>query len=170
MAERGVVARRRPDGGYDLLRSRWGGTDRALAAVFAGLTPDALPGADWRRWRTDVCFRTLLGRLDYLATSVCYRVCEETTAFLVCWFGLPLPAESAHRNVGALVAVRSLSDARTLRRRFRALKGDLADAVAAGAIPITAAPAVILAWFERLDDRERHLSPWFGQPPRVEKR
>jgi hypothetical protein len=161
MAERAVLARVRRDGRYDAARSRWGGTDRALAAVFAGIPADRLPDVTWTRWQTGVTSSTLVDSLDYLSTSLCYRVTDDTTAFLACWFGLPLVDESADRAAGALVAVNSLDDARRIRRRFRRLKGALADALVAGLLPATAAPFVVAGWVAGLADRATYLSAPF---------
>lgn len=164
MAERAVLARRRADGRYDLARSRWGGTDRALGRVLAGTPPDRLPDVDWRPWRSGVGFPTLVGTLDFLATSVCYRVAAETTAFLALWFGLPLPEESASRTAGALLEVVSSADARRVRRRFRELKGTLADAIIAGTLPAAVAALVLSTWVGTLAGRESHLAPAFRFP------
>jgi len=161
MAERAVLARVRRDGRYDVDRSRWGGTNQALTAVFGGTPPGRLPDVTWRRWQTGVRFPALVDSIDYLSTSLCYRVADETRAFLACWFGLPLVDESAHRTAGALVAVRSTDDARRFRRRLRRLKGALADALAGGLLPATAVPFVLVRWVAGLADRETHLSAPF---------
>lgn len=174
MAERAVLIDRRTDGRYAVASSRWGGTDRALAAVCAGTTPRALPGVSWADRPAPAGFGTLLAAFDLLSTAVLYRVRRgETTVFRPLWFGLPLPTASPSPGVGALVAVGSLHDARKVRVGFRALKGTLADALTAGIIPVTAAPAVLRAAVARLDGRERYLAPpdlWGPEPLRTETR
>ncbi|MFC7134636.1 hypothetical protein [Salinibaculum marinum] len=167
MAERAELARQRADGRYDLSRARWGGTNAALAAVSDGTPPAELP-VEWRHWRAGVDFAALVADLDYLATSVCYRVGEsETTVFLSLWFGVPLVDESANPGAGALVAVDSLDDARAVRAAFRAFKGALADALTAGDLPPVAAPCVISAWLRGLAARETHVAPPFPPPERL---
>jgi hypothetical protein len=161
MAERAVLARRRRNGRYDLSRSRWAGTNEALAAVTSGSNPAALDGVEWRQYRSDVAFPELVGSLDYLSTSLCYRVGTETTTFLCLWFGLPLPDDSTPRTAGALLSVGSLPDARRLRARFRALKGNLADGQVAGTVPASAAPFVLSGWVTGQPERETYLSPTF---------
>ena len=164
MAEQAVLARRRPDGRYDISHSRWGGTNRALAGVVDGVDPAHLPGLEWERRTRGVSFATLVAQLDYLSTAVCYRATTETTPFLALWFGLPFADESAARTAGALVSVSSLADARSLRVAFRTLKGTLTDALVGGDLPSPAAPLVLLAWLAGQRSREIHVSPPFQFP------
>lgn len=159
VAERAVLARERADGSYAVAISHWGGTDRLLAAVCSGIPPNALPSISWKPRQDHSNFVSVVASLDVLSTELLYRVAGgKTTPFLALWFGLPLASTSAHPAVGALVAVDSLLDARALRRWFRWLKGSLADAVTAGAIPMVAAPLVLSAAISRLSARERYLS------------
>lgn len=157
MAERALLAHKRPDGRYAVATARWGGTDRALAAVCAGTTPASLPDIDWIERDHQPDFRAVLASLDVLATELCYRVDDGVTVFLPLWFGLPLAPLRAHPGMGALVAIDSLADARACRRWFRSLKGALADAVTAGTVPWPAVPLVLLASLETLAPRERYL-------------
>ena len=161
MAEWAVLARRRVHGQYVIDRARWGGTNQALARVVAGTPPAALPGVEWSRFRTVADFPPSLTDLDYLSTSVCYRVRTAVTPFLSLWFGLPLAAESAARTAGALLEVHSVTDACRLRARFRRLKGALADAIVTGTLPPLAAAFALVAWVLWIPDRETHLSPPF---------
>lgn len=174
MAERAVLIDRRTDDRYDVASSRWGGTDRALAAVCAGTSPRALPDVSWADRREVAGFTTLLATFDILSTAALYRVRRDrTTVFLPLWFGLPLPTARPSPRVGALVAVGSLHDARRLRVGFRALRGTLADALTAGTLPATVAPAVLRAAIARLDGRERYLAPpdrWSPEPIYTETR
>jgi hypothetical protein len=159
MAERALLAREREDGSYTLSTARWGGTDRALSAAFDGIDPVAMPDVEWTSAGTAADFSSVVAALDYLSTAVCYRVDRAgTTVLLPLWAGLPLADEAADPDTGALVAVRSLPDARRLRAEFRTLKRALADALVAGDLPAGAAPFVLAAWVESHADRERHLS------------
>ncbi len=156
MAERAILARRRGGGRYGCYRARWGGTDRALAAVCAGTLPATLPV----RWEADGNaggFSVVVAGLDYLSTEVVYRRERgRTTAFLTLWFGLPLAGVTASPAAGALVEVASLADARLLRCRWRQLKGVLADALVAGTLPATAVPFVVQGALVPLVQRERY--------------
>lgn len=158
MAHRAVLARRREDGQYGCYRSRWGGTDSALAAVCAGTSPTDLPVA-WVHERETGGFAGVVAGLDYLATEALYRADgRETTAFLPLWFGLPLPDPDPSPRSGALVEVTSLGDARLLRDSFRCVKGALADTLAAGTLPAAAAPVVLRGAIAGLDGRERYVA------------
>lgn len=146
VAERALLARHRPGGNYAVSTARWGGTERALAAVQAGTVPESVPGVRWTQVGHEPDFPAVVAGLDVLATEVCYRaVGGDATVFLSLWFGLPLASVRAHPGVGALVAVGSLSDARACRRGFRSLKGTLTDAALAGTIPWAAVPVALLA-------------------------
>lgn len=163
VAERARLARERADGSYAVATSRWGGTDRALAAVCAGIPPTALPGISWETQQERPDFLSVVAELDVLSTELLYRVTsEKTTPLLSLWFGLPLAATTARPTVGALVAVESVSDARALRRWFRSLKGTLADAVTDGLLPLSVAPLVLVAAVVHLSGRERYLLPFPG--------
>lgn len=160
MAERAVLARRRPDRRYDVLDARWGATDRVLAAVDDGVPPGLVAGLDWHRRSDPLSFRRLVATLDYLSTGLLYRVDrDDTTVFLPVWFGLPLADTLADPTAGALVAVDSLADARTLRVAFRTLKGAVADALLAGALAAPAVPIVVRSAIGALDGRECHVAP-----------
>lgn len=159
MAERALLVTERRDGGCALATSRWGGTDDALAAVCAGTDPGVLPGVSWSSDGRQPRFSSVVATLDFLSTEVLYRVRDgDTTVYLPVWFGLPLSDRVAAPTVGALVAVESLADARTLRRQFRRLKGALADAVSTGRLPASSPPLVLAAAIANLTDRERHLA------------
>lgn len=158
VAERAVLARGRPDGRYDVFLSRWGGTDRVLAAVAAGRSPFALAGVRWRAGPTGVRFGTLVAALDYPATEMVYRQDGTTTALLPLWFGLPLSDVMAAPTLGALVGVRSLPDARAVRAWFRRVKGALADAVVAGSLPAPVAALAPLAAVGSLRGRPVHVA------------
>jgi hypothetical protein len=165
MAEQAVLARRRANGRYDLSRSRWAGTNAALAAVTGGTNPAVLDGVEWRHYRSDVSFPEVVESLDYLSTALCYRAGTGTTTFLCLWFGLPLPDESAPRTAGALVAVNSLADARRLRARFRTLKGALADGILAGALAASTVPFALAAWVTGQSGREVYIPAYSGGRP-----
>ncbi|WP_302082785.1 hypothetical protein [Salinibaculum rarum] len=158
MAERALLARERSDGSYAAATSRWGGTDRTLAAVCSGTPPTAVPDHSWEPRGNWPDFLSVGASLDPLTTELLYRVTDdETTPFLSLWFGLPLASASVNPAVGALVAVDSLPDARGLRRWFRRVKGSLADAVSAGTVPAATAPLVLVAAVTGLTGRERYL-------------
>lgn len=160
VAERALLARERADSSYAVATSRWGGTDRMLAAVCSGIPPTALPGISWVAQQDRPDFLSVVASLDVLSTEFLYRVAgEETTPFLSLWFGLPLASTTARPTVGTLVAVESLHDARALRRWFRSLKGALADAVAAGTLPFSAVPQVLVAAVVHRSGRECYLLP-----------
>lgn len=164
VAERALLARERADGSYAVATSRWGGTDRMLAAVCSGIPPIDLPGISWAAQQNRLDFLSVVASLDVLSTEVLYRVASgETTPFLPLWFGLPLVSTTARPTVGALVAVESVHDARALRRGFRSLKGALADAVAAGTLPLSAVPLVLVAAVVHRSGRERYLLPFPGR-------
>lgn len=144
MAERGRLACERPDGFVDVFGARWGGSDAALARVVTGPLRAAFGVADWRVHRRAVTRQTVLDGLDYLSTAALYWLGSEgASVALPVWFGLP-GFERADPGLGALVGVRSLSDARRFRRFWRALKGAVADAVLAGRLPPAGAPVVLL--------------------------
>jgi len=158
MGERALFARERDDGRFEVAVSQWGGSDRALAAVFAGRTPDVIPGISWET-RGPTRFAVLVERVDYLVTAALYRVRGvDTTVFLPVWFGLPLRDASTDPGVGALVAVDSLSELRQLRTYVRDLKGTLTDAVRAGYVPASVAPAVFRRVVAALEGRERYVA------------
>jgi len=146
MAERGVLVCERPDGRVDAFRARWGGSDRALARVATGPPRAAFGVADWGVDRRGVTPRTVIDTLNYLSTAALYWIGDRTRVALPLWFGLPgVGLDRADPGLGALAAVNSLSDARRLRRSWRALKGAVADAVLAGQLPPVGAPVVLLA-------------------------
>lgn len=158
VAERACLVRERDDRQCDLLTARWGGTDRALAAVLDGVPPSALD-VDWQFDRTVASFQTAVETLDYLQTEVLYHVGPtETTVFLPVWLGLPLADVTAAATTGGLVAVRSLSDVQRCRRAMRRLKGTFADALLAGSLPAPAAPFVLCGAIAGLSEREWYLS------------
>ncbi|MFT4922274.1 MAG: hypothetical protein ACI8XM_001487 [Haloarculaceae archaeon] len=165
MAERALLAHKHEDcqyegGQYEVCSSRWGGTNRALAAVCAGTQPTALPDVRWSPRQDAISFPVLVGTVDYLSTAVLYRVRSgKTTAYLPLWLGLPFTDARPAPDVGALVAVTSLADARAVRTRFRQFKGALADALRAGTLPAAATPVVVRAVLATLQDREWYLSP-----------
>lgn len=159
VAERATVVRARDDGQFDVLASRWGGADEVVSAVFAGTPPTAVGDVDWRFERTASSLSAVVPTLDYLQASAVYRIGPtEATVFLPIWFGLPLSDTTASATAGALVAVRSLSDVRRLRTRFRELKGAAADAVTDGSLPLPVASLVPCGVVAGLSDRERHVS------------
>jgi len=116
----------------------------------AGQPPDRV--ADWALSRRAVLRSTWLADLDYLRLSAAYLQGDDgTRVYLSLWVGLPAAGLSADPGAGTLVRVRSLAEARRLREDWRALKGELGDAVAAGHLPLAAAPLVLR---EALADRE----------------
>ncbi len=165
MAERALLAREHDDGRYDLHSSRWGGTDRAVAAVCAGTAPRDLPAVSWTRRDRGVEFLDLVKRIDYLSTAVLYRVLAgETTVFCPLWFGLPLPSARPSPAVGGLVAADSLPGFRRVRAEFRAFKGVLADALRDGAVPAAATLFLVQVAIRTAEGRERYSST-VGRPP-----
>ena len=158
MAERAILAHERGDGRYAVSRSRWGGTDRALAAVCAGTAPSSLPVA-WQFERPVDDFPALVRDFDYLGTEVCYRDrAGETTAYMSLWLGLPLASARPDGGAGALVEVRSLADARRLRDAFRRLKSRLAETLQAGDCPATVPPVILRGVLAGLAGRERYVA------------
>lgn len=165
MAERALLARERDDGRYEVHSSRWGGTDRAVAAVCGGIDPGDLPAVSWTKRDSGVAFLDLVDAIDYLSTAVLYRVRRgETTVFCPLWFGLPLPSVRPSLAAGGLVAVDSLPDFRRVRSRFRAFKGALADALCEGTIPAATTPSLLQGVIRTAEGRERYSSA-VGQPP-----
>ncbi len=160
MAERAALVRRNGRGGWNVYRSQWGGTDRALAAVCAGVAPSGL-AASWEHDRSVDSFTGAVAGLDYLGVELVYREHRGAEPFLALWFGLPVEAAEPHLQAGAAVAVRSLQDARRLRAAFRRDKNRLADALETGALPASAAPFVLLGWTRRLPARELYVV-WRG--------
>jgi hypothetical protein len=164
MAQRAVLACRRENGRYGCYRSRWGGTDRALAAVCAGTSPTDLPVA-WDHNRETAGLAGVVSGFDYLSAEALFREDSgETTVFLPLWFGLPLPDTDPSPRSGALVEVASLGDAGLLRERVRELKVTIADALAADTLPWAAAPAVLRGAIAGLDGRERYVAVPPGGP------
>lgn len=160
VAEPGLLAVARPDGRDDLFRARWAGSDATLAALVGATAREALAAAPWTPAGRAVLRGAWLARLDYLRTAAVY-VCAPAgvEVYLSLWVGLPTVGLGADPAAGLLVRVDSLADARTLRRRWRRLKGAVADAVAAGTVPLPAVPACLL-W--GLEGRAR-----LGSPPWV---
>jgi len=158
MAEWGVLARRTDSGAYEVLRSRWGGTDRALDAVCRGQSPTTLQVA-WQHDRTERGFEAVVASVDVLGTAALYREGPtRTTAFLPLWFGLPLASTPPRDTAGGLVAVRSLWERRLLRDRFRRFKNRVADGVVAGCLPASALPCLFEGAIANLDGRERYVT------------
>ena len=139
VAEPGLLVRARADGREDCLRAQWGGSDRVLAAVLdRGV---AVPlAADWTLARRAVSRSVWLADLDCLRLSAVYLEDDRTRTFLPLWAGLPTAGVGVDPRAGPLVRVRSLGQARHLRRRWRRLKGGLAEAVADGRLPFAAVP------------------------------
>lgn len=164
MAERALLARERDGDRYELHFSRWGGTDRAVAAVCTGTDPGNLPAVSWTRRDSEMEFLELVDAIDYLSIAVLYRVRgDETTVFCPLWFGLPIASACPSPAAGGLVAVDSLPDFRGVRAWFRAFKRALADALREGIVPVTATP-LLLDWTIRTaEGRERYTSA-VGQP------
>lgn len=168
VAERAILARERSDGRYSVATSRWGGTDRALAAVCAGRSPIALRDVTWEPGDERPNFHSVVEQFDYLSMAVCYRVRPTgTIVYLSLWAGLPLTVDTARSSAGALVAVESLPDARTVRRWFRQFKGSIADEISRGNLPVSAAPRLVYAAIASLTDRERYLSILPGTAERL---
>lgn len=158
MAERAILARRRCGGRYDCYLSQWGGTNRALAAVCAGVSPSALP-VSWEHRRKMDEFSDVVATLDCLSTEVLYRERQSgTTAFVSFWFGLPLSTASPSGDPGAVVEIFSVQDAMLLRDRFQRLKNALADALVTGDLPPIVAPILLLSAIAGLDRREQYVS------------
>jgi hypothetical protein len=153
MGERAVLIRRRKNRGWAVYRSQWGGTDRALATVCAGMSPSRI-SVSWEYDRSVRSFTEAVAGLDYLGMEVVYREQEAGTAFLALWFGLPLDAADPHHQAGAAVEVHSLQDARTLRAGFRRCKRRLAEALETGVIPASAVPFILVGGIHRLQGRE----------------
>lgn len=145
VAEPGLLVRRRPDGREDCFRAQWGGSEAALSAVLeAGQPPRRV--ADWKLSRRAARRFGWLTGLDHLRLSAVYlQDGDRTSVYLPLWFGVPTAGLSAAPDAGALVRVRSLSDARRLREDWRTLKGGLGDAVATGRLPLAALPVVLRA-------------------------
>ncbi|WP_121822896.1 DUF6735 family protein [Halostella salina] len=159
MAHRALVAYERPDGDYDLHRSRWGGTDCSLARRITAGTPFGGPGAASSRRspgpltgsapeadpRPVERRPTAVGRdFDGVVDAVDLRTHEalfvvapdyRVTAYLPLWFGLPGVAPDV--SAGALVAVDPDGGpygGPRVRRWFRATKGVVADLTDRGAL------------------------------------
>mgnify|MGYP000506426488 CR=1 FL=1 len=151
VAEPGLLVRRRPDGREDCFRAQWGGSEAALSAVLeAGQPPRRV--ADWELSGRAVPRSMWLAELDSLRLSAVYLADgDQASVYLPLWFGLPAAGLDADPGAGALVRVRSLADARTLRHDWRELKGRAGDAVSAGWLPLAAVPTVLR---ESLADRD----------------
>ncbi|WP_323191698.1 DUF6735 family protein [Halostella sp. PRR32] len=113
MAHRALVAYERPNGNYDLHRSRWGGSDLSLARRIAEDTPfgGAQTGAarvrrgpslgssprpvDRRPVATDLDFDGVVDAVDFRQHEALFVVATDydTTAYLSLWFGLPSVSE-----------------------------------------------------------------------------
>lgn len=158
MAERAALVRRQGRGEWNVYRSQWGGTDRALAAVCGGVVPSGL-AVSWRPDRSVDSFTEAVAGLDYLGVELVYREPRGVKPFLALWFGLPLETAEPHPQpqAGATVEIRSLKDARRLRAAFRRDKNRLADALETGALPASAAPFVLFGWIHRLQGRELYV-------------
>jgi hypothetical protein len=163
VAERALLACERADGSYAVATSRWGGTGQMLAAVCAGIPPTSLPGISWEAQSNQPDFLSVVDSMDVLSTELFYRVTsDETTPFLPLWFGLPLASTTVRPTVGALVAVESLADTRALRHWFRSLKGNLADEVTDGTLPLSVVPLILVTAIVHLSGRERYIVPFPG--------
>lgn len=160
MAERAALIQRQESGRWRVYHSQWGGTDRALSAVCAGIAPSSLP-VSWEHDRSVGRFRVAVAGLDYLGIELFYREQKAPETFLVLWFGLPLETSDSHLQAGAAVEIHSLQDARRRRTAFRRMKRRLADALATGAIPASTAPFVLLGSIRRLEGRELY-AVWRG--------
>jgi len=163
MAERAALVKHKRSGGWEVYLSQWGGTDRALSAVCAGVVPSELP-VSWEYDRSLNGFSEAFPGLDYLGTELLYREQEGHTAFLVLWYGLPLATADCRLQAGTAVEVHSLQDARRLRVAFRAFKRMLADAIDAGTVPASAAPLALVGSIHLLQGRERYVV-WRGVEP-----
>lgn len=163
MAERAALLQCAVSDGWEVSLSEWGGTDRALSAICAGVAPSKLP-VSWEYDRTVGDFGEAVAGLDYLGTELLYREGEGQTAFLVLWFGLPLARADCHLQAGTVVEVHSLHDATTVRAGFREFKGVLADAIEAATLPASAAPVALLGSIHALQGRERYVV-WQGAHP-----
>jgi hypothetical protein len=143
MAERGRLACERPDGLVDVFGARWGGSDAVLARAVAGPPRNVFSAADWHISRRGSTRQTVLDEFDYLSTAALYWLGSDgASVALPLWFGLP-GFERADTGLGALVGVRSLADARRVRRFWRALKGAVADDLLAGRLAPASAPVVL---------------------------
>ncbi|PSQ58614.1 MAG: hypothetical protein BRD23_06415 [Halobacteriales archaeon SW_9_67_25] len=160
MGERAVLVQRQAGGGWTVYCSRWGGTDRALSAVCAGVTPSELP-VTWARERSVDTFTRAVATLDYLGTELLYRETGRHGAFLALWFGLPVSGGERCDTAGAAVEIDSLQDARKLRGAFREFKGWLADALESGDLSAAAAPLALLGGVRQLRGRELYVV-WRG--------
>lgn len=160
MAERATLVQRRESEGWDVYRSQWAGTDRALSAVCAGVVPSELP-VSWEYERSVESFTEAVAGLDYLGTELLYREEAGQRAFLALWFGLPLGGTECRLGAGTAVEVSSVQDAREVRAAFREFKGRLVDALESGDLPASAAPLVLLGGVCRLRERELYVV-WRG--------
>ncbi len=167
MAERAVCVRRDSRDDWHVSVAQWGGTETAIAAVCDGTEPTALLDCSWRSRPAVSDFRAAITHLDYLGTAALYRIDPQAseqaaTVFLPLWFGLPLAEVTASPCLGGLVAVDSLAEVRTLRRRFRTLKSRLADGIVAGLVSLPAAGATLYEAITGLHGRERYVTPLPG--------
>jgi len=160
MAERAALVQRQGSEGWNVYHSRWGGTDRALSAVCAGVVPSDLP-VSWAYDRSVSSFTRAVVGLDYLGTELLYREQGGQRAFLALWFGLPLDGTECRLEAGTAVEVNSLKDARNIRATFREFKRRLVDALESGDLPASAAPFALLGGARQLRGRELYVV-WRG--------
>lgn len=156
MAEWAALVQREENGEWNVYHSRWGGTNRALSAVCAGLPPSKLP-VSWKYGQSVGSFTEAVAGLDYLGTELVYREQGGQRAFLVLWFGLPLGTAGVSLQAGTAVEVHSLQDTKRLRTAFRQFKNRIADALETGILPASAAPAVLVGGIHRLQGRELYV-------------
>ena len=180
MAHRALVAYERPDGDYDLHRSRWGGTDLSLARRITAKTPLGGPGAahirkgpvppsapapeagsrpvESRPVNVGLEFSAVVDAVDPREHEALFVVPPDydVTAYLPLWFGLPGVAPDV--TAGALVAADPDGGPR-LRRWFRATKGVVADLTERGALTRDEAVAYLADRVERRVGDRREVVP-----------
>jgi len=186
VAHRALVAYERPDGDYDLHRSRWGGTDCSLARRITEGTPFGGPGAartrrspgptpgsalppeaddrpvETRPAAVELDFAGVLDAVDLREHEALFVVASDytVTAYLPLWFGLPGVAPDV--RAGALVAADPEGGPHggpRLRRWFRATKGVVADLTERGALTRDEAVAYLADRVERRVGDRREVVP-----------
>ncbi|WP_135819921.1 DUF6735 family protein [Halostella litorea] len=184
MAHRALVAYERPDGDYDLHRSRWGGADLSLARRITARTPFGGPGAAWtgrsptppaelppeagsrpvetRPTAVGLDFDDVVAAVNPREHEALFVVAPDydVTAYLPLWFGLPGVAPDV--TAGALVAADPDGGpygGPRLRRWFRATKGVVADLTARGALTRDEAVAYLADRVQRRVGDRREVIP-----------